>query len=1292
MNMKKRMKKIMLVLFLLINIYIPSTSPACDVVEYYFACSVPSIIPIPPDAYMEKGSTRTTLTLIDIPVLTYTAPEDGYYVFITSSWDSHQISYACYNPDNCIDYWQSTIQYCDPPLEIASNDSFHVWKYMGEISGSADYSYPAGCIDYSLSASEFVYLYSEKGLEPEELNQNLGEGDEISNPAIECGFSKANFSTGNLYKKYTLSFGFMDLILSYNSLDRYKGHLGKGWSHTFNANLTPIKDDSLILMKGDGRRVKYTSIDEITFTPEKRFGLSNTLTKHTDTFTLREKDGTLFNFDSNGRLVSIMDRNSNKTTLIYTDNQLTTIEDPYKRQITISHSNGKIASMTDPLGRDYTFSYTGDFLTSITDPEGRTTRYDYDSNGKLQSSQDPEGGTTTYTYDADGRILSSTDPPGNTKSIEYTEDGKARITDRNGNTTEYLYDRAFNAIVQKTDSFGYKTHYTYDERGNILSITYPDGTTGNSTYDTDDNLLTSTDPGGYTTSYSYESTHHQITSMKDVLGRETKFTYDTKGNLLTITDPIKHTTTFTYDNKGRITGITAPDGNTVSIAYDLYGNIATIKDALGNTTTSVSDILGNLIESTDAKGNTTTYTHDKHNRLISVTDALNQITTYTYNQGCSSCGNSRDKVTAITDANGNTTRFDYDPKGRLIERTDPLGNIITYTYDGEGNRTSKTDANGNTITYAYDPLNRLIKKTYPDETAESFTYDLKGKLIGATNKHIHYTFSYDPNGRLISVGDSNERELSYQYDAIGKKTQVITPEGKPITYTYDATNRLTGIDFWEGTFAFLYDSAGRRTELTYPNGVLTTYSHDKAGRLLELLTQNAQLKRLNSFAYTYDDVGNRLSKTETTDRLPFKKGAMEKETLYTYDPINQLTEVVTLKSEKKGRKRVLKGKTEEYDYDALGNRLRGPGDQDDYTCNEDNQLMSDRNHHYDYDKNGDLIGKTKINDDGHLKTFTYTYDYENRLTKVEVQVDDKGRKTITFKYDPFGRRIEKTITKHRNGTTRAKSYAYVYDNEDIILEYMTRTKGNKTRTAITRYLHGPGIDEPLAMEKEDRVYYYHADGLGTITALSNQNGKVVQRYKYDSFGKRRHRDHKVNQPYTFTGREWDKETGLYYYRARYYDPEIGRFISKDPIGFAGGDTNLYRYVGNSPLNWIDPLGLIWATIGYDYQRNHNFLDWLRNRITGNIGRGLNPTLPLSDPEEFVGMTRDVIQKWQQDPNNPCRDNEHAIGTIRRIRQTYMSFPNRGPGKDLINDPKKDFYYQWHPWVSSPAYDYSAPQY
>ncbi|MCD6476356.1 MAG: hypothetical protein J7K85_08885 [Anaerolineaceae bacterium] len=246
-----------------------------------------------------------------------------------------------------------------------------------------------------------------------------------------------------------------------------------------------------------------------------------------------------------------------------------------------------------------------------------------------------------------------------------------------------------------------------------------------------------------------------------------------------------------------------------------------------------------------------------------------------------------------------------------------------------------------------------------------------------------------------------------------------------------------------------------------------------------------------------------------------------------------------------------------YQYDPVGNRITS-SEHKSYSHNNGNELLSADHRKYTYDTNGNRTSKTTS-----AGITTYVWDYENRLKKV---INPCG-KTISFTYDPFGRRISKTV----NGVTTS----YTYDSEDILFETTAGKTGNI-------YIHGPGIHEPLALLGHKGTTYYHADGLGSIVAMTDDQARNVQQYKYDSFGNQHDMKNRIKQPYGYTGREHDRETGLYYYRARYYDPEVGRFISEDPIGFAGGDVNLYGYVVNDPISLKDPYGLDFAT---DYTNN-----------------------------------------------------------------------------------------------------------
>ncbi|MDD5491994.1 MAG: polymorphic toxin type 44 domain-containing protein [bacterium] len=279
---------------------------------------------------------------------------------------------------------------------------------------------------------------------------------------------------------------------------------------------------------------------------------------------------------------------------------------------------------------------------------------------------------------------------------------------------------------------------------------------------------------------------------------------------------------------------------------------------------------------------------------------------------------------------------------------------------------------------------------------------------------------------------------------------------------------------------------------------------------------NYQPSTIN-FGYTYDNVGNRLSLTDTN-------GIHN----YTYDNVYRLAN-----SNNPG---------EAYNYDPVGNR--NPLTQ---TYDAGNRLLDDGTYTYTYDHDGNMVTKQNKTT---LETTTYTYNSEDQLIGVVTPTQ-----AISYKYDALGRRIEKNVA----GTITR----YIYDGEDIIQEL----DGNNQ--IVSTYTHGPGIDEPILVEKNGEKYYYVSDGLGSITALVDQNGNVTKTFRYDSFGNILSTTGSLTQPYTYTGREYDPETGLFYFRARYYDPKIGRFLQEDPIW----NRNAYSYCYNNPLILIDPLGL-----------------------------------------------------------------------------------------------------------------------
>lgn len=321
--------------------------------------------------------------------------------------------------------------------------------------------------------------------------------------------------------------------------------------------------------------------------------------------------------------------------------------------------------------------------------------------------------------------------------------------------------------------------------------------------------------------------------------------------------------------------------------------------------------------------------------------------------------------------------------------------------------------------------------------------------------------------------------------------------------------------------------------MTLPNGTQTTYTYDAASQVTNILHQlTATSTQINQAGYAYNPVGNRTSLTDRRGNQAFG-----------YDNLDRLTSA----------SHPLLGTPQAFAYDPVGNRTTGGS-----VVNAGNQLTADATHSYQYDDNGNLTRKTLLATGNYSQ---YTYDAENRLTKVEefVAGNSTAAFTSTYRYDGLGRRIEKVA----NGQTKR----YIYDGEDILLEY------DCANVLQARYTHGPGIDEPITVTKGSSTFFYHQDGLGTVTDLTDSAGATAKSYSYDAYGSILESPGTVDQPYTYTAREFDVESGLYYYRARSYDPPAGRFLQKDPIGYQGSGVNLYPYVRNNPINYRDPLGL-----------------------------------------------------------------------------------------------------------------------
>jgi RHS repeat-associated protein len=763
----------------------------------------------------------------------------------------------------------------------------------------------------------------------------------------------------------------------------------------------------------------------------------------------------------------------------------------------------------------------------VTDSLGNSSTYTGAVNGGQWHPVDSQGsgcsscsvrGTYHYAYDASGNVTSTTDPLGHVMSDTFDSSNHltselVHIDANTTATTSYTYN-SFAEPLTVTDALGHVTTNVYDTHGNLTSVTSPapNGSTAasvtNFAYDSKGELTSITDPLNHVTTMTY-TTAALIATITDAQNHVTTYGYDTHGNRTSVTDALNHQTTFTYDTMDRLTKITYPDNTTSTFAYDSRGRRTSV---------------------TDQNSKTTTYTYDDADRLTKVTDAANHVTTYAYD--------TENNLTSITDANSHLTAFTYDAFGRVTKTTFPSTLPEFYAYDADNNLTSKTDRKNQTINYVYDGLNRLTKKQYPNSTEVDYVYDLVGKIQSVNDPTGTYSSAYDNMGRLIGTTTSYNFLTSrnfvnaYTYDAASNRTGFTDPENGSTTYSYDTLNRLTTLAppsaFTTGSFGFSYDALSRRTQMTRPNSVATNYTYDNLSRLLSVLHQLSG-STIDGASYTVDSAGNRTAKTD-------QRAAVTSN--YTYDAIYELTQVMQGTNT-----------TESYTYDPVGNRTASLGVSS-YTTNASNELTAIPGVTYTYDSNGNTL--TKLDSTG---TTTYAWDFEDRLASVTLP---GAGGTVSIKYDPFGRRIYKSSS---SGTS-----VFAYDGDNFVEET------NATGTAVARYSLTEDTDEPLALLRSGATSYYEADGLGSITSMTNSSGVAAETYTYDSFGKRAASTGALTNPFQYTAREFDTETGLYYYRARYYDQSTGRFLNEDPLGFGGG-INFYPYVGNNPPNAGDPFGL-----------------------------------------------------------------------------------------------------------------------
>lgn len=881
-----------------------------------------------------------------------------------------------------------------------------------------------------------------------------------------------------------------------------------------------------------------------------------------------------FEYDEAGNKIKETDANGNSTSYRY-------------------DAQGNVTMVTNALGHTWRYTYTSDFnnISTATDPRGNTTLMSYDARGNLLTLTDAGNRSYTASYASNGDLLSSTDPKGNVYSYQYDAQGNpTEVTGPQGYKAVMAYDSR-GRLLSYTNSRNQQSQAEYDILNRLKKLTDPLNQAYSMQYDANGNLVQTTNPASETMRISYDASNRpvvledamrktsslqydeqsNVTQLRNVLNQTMQLTYDKQNRLRHATNALGEEASFEYDNNGNLTLLQLPNGRQLRYLHDALDRLVKMEDNHGTVAEITYDENDNVTSVKNGTGATTSATYDALNRPIQITDPLGNSITLEYD--------ANGRVKRSTDRNGNSQLYEYDGRHRLVKVTDQLGASVLIAYDANSNVSSLTDQNGHSTTYQYDALNRVTRTSFADGKYMAYTYDIKSNLASSRlTDGSTVLYSYDTLNRLVAKTLPDGRIFSYTYDALGRVLSASNDAGT-VSFGYDQLNRVTSETFKGRTVNYSYNTSGRTQTTTYPDGTVVAMEYDTRNRRTRVLENGSPVAH-----YSYNAINQVLSRT-------LANGISSQ---YQYDVANRLIgyssgslQQVQISYDKQGNKIAIErlhapqlserfsydanyrltgyqrgpvgspNQQHSYSYDALGNRVTATinGILTNYSNNNLNQLTQTQT--------GASIRPLLYDDNGNLRfdgVFYKTYDAEKRLLK------DSASPTAVYgyRYDALGRRTGKVL----NG----QAYEYSFSGMMPVLEY-------KAGQLVSKQVYS-GFLSPLSIQYQQQRYYYLQDDLGSVESITNSNGRLVERYEYDPFGKQRRLDSTgnllngslVGNRIGFTGQEYDSATASNSFYFRNYNPDLGVFQQRDLIGYADG-MGLYQYVGNNPANGIDPFGL-----------------------------------------------------------------------------------------------------------------------